>query len=116
MFRLPIAVNKGTIYGSYAELKFTADYGDRKQVDTSFIFYLGPMSIYDLGGVTSTSVTTYPQAAFDQTVHSSKSLEGKADKTFVMEGGRGIKPVIKAKPIRDKVLEIVSQRLTLRQA
>ena len=110
MFRLPIAVNKGTIYGSYAELKFTADYGDRKQVDTSFIFYLGPMSIYDLGGVTSTSVTTYPQAAFDQTVHSSKSLEGKADKTFVMEGGRGIKPVIKAKPIRDKVLEIVSQK------
>ena len=27
-----------------------------------------------------------------------------------MEGGRGIKPVIKAKPIRDKVLEIVSQK------
>lgn len=104
MFRLPISVSDGSIYGSYAELKFTADYGDRKQVDTSFLFYLGPMQLYDLGGVTSTSVTTYPQVAYDMTTHSSSSLAGKAGKTVMLEGGKGIKPVIKAKPIRDKVL------------
>ena len=38
MFRLPIAVIDGSIYGSYAELKFTADYGTRTKVDTSFLF------------------------------------------------------------------------------
>lgn len=105
MFRLPISVNSGTIYGSYAELKFTADYGERKQVDTSFLFYLGPMSLYDLSGVTSTTVAKQTQIAYDMTTHSSKGLQGKAEKTILMEGGKGLKPVIKAKSLRDKALE-----------
>ena len=105
MFRLPISVNSGTIYGSYAELKFTADYGDRKQVDTSFLFYLGPMTLYDLSGVKSTSVAKQTQIAYDMTTHSSKGLQGKAEKTILMEGGKGLKPVIKAKELRDKALK-----------
>ena len=109
MFRLPIAVIDGSIYGSYAELKFTADYGTRTKVDTSFLFYLGPLSLYNMNGVSSTNVTKYPQLAFDRATHSSTALEGKAGKSVLMEGGRGIKPVIKAKALRDKILEIISQ-------
>lgn len=104
MFRLPISVSSGSIYGSYAELKFTADYGERTQVDTSFLFYLGPLRLYDLAGVQSTSVSSYTQIAYDITTHSSAQLKGKADKTILLEGGKGIKPVIKAKSIRDKAL------------
>ena len=109
MFRLPIAVIDGSIYGSYAELKFTADYGTRTKVDTSFLFYLGPLSLYNMNGVSSTNVTKYPQLAFDRATHSSTALEGKAGKSVLMEGGRGIKPVIKAKALKDKILEIISQ-------
>ncbi len=109
MFRLPIAVSDGSIYGSYAELKITADYGSRTAVDTSFLFYLGPLQLYDLAGVTSTSVTSQTQIAYDQTTHSSKSLAGKADEKVLMEGGCGLKPVIKAKPLREKILEIISR-------
>lgn len=109
MFRLPIAVSDGTIYGSYAELKFTADYGDRKQVDTTFLFYLGPLKLYDLNGVTSTSVTSQTQIAFDKTTHSSAGMAGKAGKTAMLEGGRGLKPVIRAKAIRDNILKIIGK-------
>lgn len=109
MFKLPIAVSDGSIYGSYAELKFSADYGTRKQVDTSFLFYLGPLSLYDLGGITSTSATSQTQIAFDKTTHESASMAGKAGKTVVLEGGRGLKPVIRAKALRDKILEIISR-------
>lgn len=105
MFRLPLSVSDGTIYGSYAELKFTADYDDRKQVDTSFLFYLGPISLYDLSSATSTNVSTYTQIAYDVTTHSSDALKGRAGETIVFEGGRGIKPVIKAQALRDKILE-----------
>lgn len=109
MFRLPIAVSSSTIYGSYAELSFTADYGDRTQVDTAFYFYLGPLDLYDLSGVTSTSVSEETQIAYDVTTHSSSSLAGKAGSTILMEGGRGIKPVIKAKSLRENMLEDISR-------
>ena len=43
MFDLEIDINKDYgITGNYAELKFRADYGDRKDVDTSFVFFFGP--------------------------------------------------------------------------
>ena len=58
----------GYIYGSCAELKITADYGDRKQVDTSFTFYFGPVGICMIfAGVTTTGVTSQTQIAFDMT-------------------------------------------------
>lgn len=104
MFRLPISVNNGVIYGSAAELHFTAEYGDRGPVDTTFLFYFGPAQIYDMSGVTSTSPSTYPQIAFDMTTHESEGMVGKAGEYIYMEGGRGVKPVIKAAELREKML------------
>ena len=108
MFRLPIDVQNGYIYGSCAELKITADYGDRKQVDTSFTFYFGPVQMYDLAGVTTTSVTSQTQIAFDMTTHESKGKAGKVDKVAYLEGGRGLKPVISAEGLRN--LAIVANK------
>lgn len=105
MFRLPLSVDNGYLYGSAAELKFTAEYEGRGQVDTTFLFYLGPAQIYDLKGVTATSPTTYPQIAYDITTHESEGLAGQAGEKFYIEGGKGLKPVIKAAGIREKLLE-----------
>ena len=109
MFQVPIDVSGGAIYGSYAVLNFSADYGERTQVDTSFYFYIGPLEKYDMAGVTTTSVNTYPQVAYGIATHESKNLEGKASGTIWFEGGRGLKPVVKAKSIKDKLSAIVSQ-------
>ncbi|MGN1233253.1 MAG: hypothetical protein ACI4UJ_07390 [Candidatus Cryptobacteroides sp.] len=107
MFKLPLSVDKGYLYGSAAELKFTAEYEGRGQVDTTFLFYLGPAQIYDLKGVNATSPTTYPQIAYDITTHESNALVGKAGEKVYIEGGKGLKPVIKAAGIREKVLDEV---------
>lgn len=109
MFKLPLSVDNGYLYGSAAELKFTAEYEGRGQVDTTFLFYLGPAQIYDLKGITSTSPTTYPQIAYDITTHESGNLAGKAGEKIYLEGGKGLKPVIKAAGIREKVLEDILQ-------
>lgn len=109
MFRLPIDVQNGYIYGSCAELKITADYGDRKQVDTSFTFYFGPVQMYDLGGVTTTSVTSQTQIAFDMTTHESKGQAGKVDKVAYLEGGRGLKPVISAEGLRNLAIDEIAK-------
>lgn len=105
MFKLPLSVDKGYLYGSVAELKFSAEYEGRGQVDTTFLFYLGPTQIYDLKGVTSTSPTTYPQIAYDITTHESGAMAGAATDKVYLEGGKGLKPVIKAAGLREKVLE-----------
>ena len=110
MFKVPLDVASGSIYGSYAVLKFKADYGTRSQVDTSFYFYIGPVQKYDMSGVSSTSATEYPQIAYDLATHESKEkMEGKATDKIWFEGGRGLKPVVKAQSIKDKLSEIVAQ-------
>ncbi|MBQ9184828.1 MAG: hypothetical protein IJ151_03015 [Bacteroidales bacterium] len=102
MFKLPIAVTSGSITGSYANLKFSAEY-DGEVKDTSFVFYLGPASKYDMASVTSTSISSYPQIAYTLSEHSSKDMAGSVTDVAYFEGGRGLKPVIKAKSIRDKL-------------
>ncbi|MBR6230069.1 MAG: hypothetical protein IKQ97_10060 [Eubacterium sp.] len=109
MFRLPIDVQDGYIYGSTATLKFSAQYKDKGLVDTSFVFYLGPTQIYDMADVTDTSPTNYPQLALDITTHESKSMEGKAGENIYFEGGKGLKPVIKANSLRKKIIEEISK-------
>lgn len=104
MFKLPIDVNGGTIYGSYARLNFTADYGTRTAVDTSFLFYLGPVEKYDFSNVTSTSVNEYPQMALNISEHSSAAMKGQASGTVWVEGGLGLKLVAGAASIKSKIL------------
>ncbi len=109
MFKVPINVVDGYFYGSTAELKFTAEYEDRGQVDTSFTFYIGPLDVYSLAGVTSTTVSSHPQLAYNISSSESQVYEGKAEEKIYFEGGTGLKPVIKAASLREKVLDVLSR-------
>ena len=95
------------ITGNYAELKITADYGDRKGVDTSFLFTYGPSDFIATG--TSELPSQY---AFNGSTHASEGAYttgvAATDKVYV-EGGSGVKPVIKAVGIKRIVHELISQ-------
>ena len=107
MFKLPVDVYNSSIRGSCASLSFSAEYnGERK--DSVFYFYIGPAEKYNITGVTSTDVSTYPQIALNLTEHSSAALEGAAADVMYFEGGRGIKPVIDASSLREKVASEIS--------
>lgn len=108
MFKLPMDVYNSTIYGSYAELKFTAEYGDRGPVDTSFVFCLGAAEIYDMYAVTSTTVAMYPQVAYNLTSEEPALPEGADEDKIYFEGGMGLKPVIKAESLREQILSVMA--------
>ena len=101
LFKLPIGTDSyGYITGNYAQLKFTAeyDYSD-EPVDTSFIFYYGP------GEFLEEKAASYPtQFAFNASDHETSAIYGgegvKATDKILVEGGAGIKPVIKAAGIK----------------
>ncbi len=109
MFSLPLDVAEGYINGAYAVLKFSAEYEDLGQVDTSFYFTLGPLDMYDYTDVTSTTVDDYPQAAYNISTSESSPMKGQAGEDYYYEGGKGLKPVITAETIRNLMIEEVSQ-------
>ena len=108
MFELEIQTNSyNFVTGNFAELKFTAEYDHSDEpVDTSFVFIFGPgdfVRVDDDGNI------TFPtQVAFNAGSHETSQLyEGEGalatDKIYV-EGGSGVKPVVKAEGIK-KILE-----------
>lgn len=102
MFKVGMSKNdNGYLDGNYAELKVTADYGDRKDVDTSFVFLFG-MGDFIKNLSSSNDIT---QFAFNASEHDSAKEytgDGKpATDRILIEGGCGIKPVVKANDIKD---------------
>ncbi len=105
MFDVGIKVSQSYyVTGNYAELKVTADYGKRENVDTSFLFYFGPQE-------TASSSSNISQYAFNLSEHDSSDKDwSDISEEIIIEGGSGIKPVIKAKALRDIVLaELASE-------
>ena len=100
--------NYGYITGNYAELKIKADYGERKNVDTSFVFFFGPgdflKNLDDNAEITQYSFNTSIHETF--TEYNNEGVV--AGKDIYVEGGTGVKPVVKAKEIR----EIVEGQMT----
>lgn len=110
MFDLALEFDSGGyVSGNYSELKITADYGDRKQVDTSFLFIYGPYSFVEAYTSSSNVPTQY---AFNTSWHSTdeKYKEGvKAQTEIFVEGGSGVKPVIKAADIKEKLHMMIAE-------
>ena len=108
--------NYGYLTGNYAELKIRSDYGDRKDVDTSFVFLFGPGDFLQ----NMESIDNIPQYAFNASYHSydandilnpeQLSKDGiTAGKEIYVEGGSGVKPVIEAKEIRSIIKEQMNE-------
>ena len=107
MFEINLGYDSGYITGNYAELKIRADYGDRKDVDTSFVFLFGAgdflQNLAENAEISQFAFNTsdhYYEA--NDLLNSEKlSTEGvPAGKEIYIEGGSGVKPVIKAREIR----------------
>ena len=107
MFDLGILASDGYVQGNYAQLKFTAEY-DGEPVDTSFFFFFGP------GEFMKDDATSYPtQFAFNASDHDTYGEFQKdgvvaTDKIYI-EGGSGIKPVVKAREIKRILNEQIAQ-------
>jgi hypothetical protein len=112
MFKLGVNNSSGYLTGNYAELKITAeyDYSD-EPVDTSFVFIFGPGDFvrYD---EESGSITYPNQFAFNASDHdTAKDYPSGAvatDKIYV-EGGGGLKPVVKAEEIKQILERLIAQ-------
>ena len=102
MFNIDIVDSQDYLAGNYAELKITAKYDHSEEpIDTSFAFFFGPAEFLD------EESKGYPsQFAFNASDHETYEIykEGvKATDKIYIEGGSGVKPVIKAKEIKQLV-------------
>ena len=110
MFDLPIESNSsGFITGNYAELKLTCDFGERKDVDTSFVFYFGPADFRDPASTELPSQFAFNACNIDSTTGDfiENWNNGPKDKLYI-EGSGGIKPVITGKEIKEVVTKLLS--------
>lgn len=104
MFDVNLKVEESYIVsGNFAELAFTAKYGEREKVDTSFMFFFGPQE----------RSTKSQQFALNICSHSSKEgfpddetvIPLKKGENILVEGGAGMKPVIRASEIKNILLK-----------
>ena len=115
MFDLKMEISESYyVSGNYAELKFRADYGDRKGVDSSFLFFFGAQAMQVYEDAESEYVTPARTAQYalnlTDTRYSGEVLPSEGgcsvtDKIYV-EGGGGLKPVISSQEIKESLGEL----------
>ena len=114
MFELQLGYNSSDYYltGNFASLTVNTKYDDwSKRKDTTFYFYLSPLDFYDVDSLlTNSSTGSFPQYGLNVTGHETRSRAGKAGDKVWIEGGGGLKPVIKARAIRDLAAEMISAK------
>ena len=110
MFRLPIDKFDNKLNGSYALLSFSAEYEKRGIVDTSFVFYFGPVQFYrKIAKSELTDAMKQVQVALNMDSHDNVPFDKKAGENIYFEGGRGVKPVIKANKLKKAVIKELSK-------
>lgn len=111
MFELScLSVSSGQYYrnGNVALLTINSEY-DGVRKDTTFLFIPGEPTFYYEAEYISNNTKFY-QYAFNRTSHETRSKVGNADEYAYIEGGGGLKPVVLASELRNKALEIISQK------
>ncbi len=103
MFKVAVSTNDyNYLTGNYAELKFRSTFDERGPIDTSLVFMLGAA---DFIGAESASLPT--QYAFNFCKSDCPVAGGAAGEEIYVDGGCGLKPVLRA----DKLKEAVSEAL-----
>lgn len=112
LFNLEMESSDAYVTGNYAELKITADYGDRENVDTSFLFLFGATSTLKMD---DDGYVTYPtQYAFNTCDHDTATdftanWENGNKENLYVEGGYGLKPVVTAREIKEIVTKLLNE-------
>ena len=112
MFDLAIQISDSYyVSGNYAELKFRSTYGDRENVDTSFLFFFGAqaMQVYTDSDSYYSDPEQTPQYALNLSSTSDGSFQTGEDKLYI-QGGDGVKPVISSQEISEKLLGIFADK------
>ena len=91
-----------------AVLRINSEY-DGVRKDTAFLFYPGQSAFVDEVEAVVNS-TKFTQYAFNYTGQSTRDREGVATGDLLVEGGGGLKPVIQASELREKVLQDILTR------
>lgn len=112
MFELPISVTESYyIGGNYAELKFRADYGSRKDVDSSFLFFFGAQAMQVYQDTENEYIEPEQTEQYALNVSSTEGLiSGIGTDKLYIEGGNGVKPVLSSREIKESLTEIFSEK------
>lgn len=110
MFKLQLQYNSSSYYltGDFAELFFSAEY-DGKVKDTVFLFYFSPDRFYNVDSLIYNAKGSLPQYCLNVTETESAKIEGRAKDKIFVEGGGGLKPVISASELREKIIAEISR-------
>ncbi len=83
---------------NYAILYYSGEY-DGERRDSSLMFYFSPVEMQDLDSLINETATP-TQYVFNVDYHESDHLAGQAADKIYIEGGSGLKPVVKASEIQ----------------
>ena len=110
LFDLQLKFNASYHYieGNYAELGFTAEY-DGVTKDTTFLFYFSPDQFYDVDSLIYNASSDLPQYCLNVCGHETREMSGRAAEKIYVEGGGGLKPVLSATEIREKLIAEISR-------
>lgn len=111
VFKTQLGFNSSYKYveGNVATLSFSAEYdGERK--DTTFMFYYGATGLYDIDSLlTNGTAGQYPQYCLNTTTHETRGRAGAATDKIYVEGGGGLKPVVKARTLLNMVKDAIAE-------
>ena len=113
VFGTPLA---GAFFGmemcTIGKLNYSAEFdGERK--DTCVYFYYGASDFYNTDSLlTSTTTGNYPQYALNLTSQQTEDREGYATDKIYIEGGGGLKPVVRA----EHLIELAQQAIASKGA
>ncbi len=108
MFDVAVSVNDyNYLTGNYVELKYRSKFDDRGVIDTSLVLMVGAAEF-----ISSESSSLPSQYAFNFSESEGKvSPSTSASETLYIEGGSGLKPVLRAASLKDEVTKAISAKI-----
>ena len=112
MFNLQLGFDSDSYYftGNYAKLNYSAEFeGERR--DTSILFYYGANKFHNMDSLLTTAATgSFPQYALNLTSQQTGDKVGKAGDKILIEGGGGLKPLIRASELKRLAEEAIMEK------
>lgn len=86
--------------GNFARLRYSAEFKGVRR-DTSIFFYYGATDFHDVDSLlTNSGKGSFPQYCLNTSTHQTDNLQGSAVESIFIEGGGGLKPVIRAEYLK----------------